>query len=106
MLLPLTVVSLLVLRYAFDVSWAARAAGALLISVLVIRWGYASLRPMRVGAKNYEPVDVVEPDGGLPVYTCTGCGTQLVLLRKGNDRPPRHCGEPMRYDVVTAGDGA
>lgn len=105
LLLPLAVVLLLVMRYAFDISWGARAAGALMISVLVIRWGYASLRPMRVGAKNFEPVDVVEPDG-LPLYTCAGCGTQLVLLRKGNDRPPRHCGESMRYDVVTSDDGA
>lgn len=100
LLLPLAIAFLLVLRYAFDVRWGARAAGALLISALVIRWGYASLRPMRVGAKNYDPVDVVEPDGALPVYSCAGCGTQLVLLRKGNDRPPRHCGEPMRYELV------
>jgi hypothetical protein len=101
--LLLVVVGLLVLRYAFDVAWAARAAGAVLISTLVIRWGLASLRPMQVGAKNYDPVDVVEPDG-LPVYSCSGCGTQLLLLRKGNDKPPRHCGEPMRYAVVAADD--
>ncbi len=80
---------------------APRPLVTLLISALVIRWGYASLSPMRVGAKNYEPVDVIEPEG-LPLYSCAGCGTQLVLLRKGNDRAPRHCGEPMRYDVVTA----
>jgi hypothetical protein len=61
---------------------------------------------MRVGTKNYDPVDVVEPSGGLPVYSCTGCGTQLILLRKGNDRAPRHCGEPMRYDVVAADDAS
>lgn len=101
-LLLLAVAALLIARYVFDVSWGARAAGALLISTLVIRWGYASLRPMQVGTKNYDPVDVVDPDGGLPVYSCSGCGTQLILLRKGNERPPRHCGEPMHYSVVTA----
>ena len=100
LLLLLAVSVLLVLRYAFDVSWGARAAGALLISTWVIRWGYATMRPMQVGSKNFDPVDVVEPDGALPVYSCSGCGTQVVLLRKGNDRPPRHCGEPMRYSLV------
>lgn len=102
--LLLACVILLVMRYALDVSWGARAAGALLISTLVIRWGYASLRPMQVGTKNFDPVDVVEPDGGLPVYGCAGCGTQLVLLRKGSDKPPRHCGEAMRFSVVAPAD--
>ena len=106
LLLLLAVGVLLAARYAFNVSWGARAAGALLISTLVIRWGYASLRPMQVGSKNFDPVDVVEPDGALPVYSCPGCGTQLVLLRKGNDRPPRHCGEPMRYSLVAADDAS
>lgn len=101
LLLLLVCAALLVLRYAFDVSWAARAAGSVLIATFVIRWGIASLRPMQVGVKNYDPVDVVEP-AGLPVYSCSGCGTQVLLLRKGNERPPRHCGEPMRYEVVKA----
>jgi hypothetical protein len=90
---------LVVLRYAAGLSWGARAAGSLLLATLIIRWGLASLRPMAVGSKNYEPVDVIEPDG-LPVYSCDACGTQLVLLRKGNDKAPRHCGEPMRYAVI------
>jgi hypothetical protein len=79
--------------------WGARAAGSLLLATVIIRWGLASMRPMRVGEKSHDPVDVVEP-GGLPIYTCNGCGTQLLLLRKGNKRAPRHCGESMRYDVV------
>lgn len=105
LLLLLVSAVLLVLRYAFAVSWGARAAGALLIATLVIRWGLASLRPMQVGTKNFDPVDVVEP-AGLPIYSCTGCGTQLLLLRKGNDKPPRHCGEPMRYAVLPADDAS
>ncbi len=93
------VVALLVARYAFGVGWAARAAVGLLLSTLVIRWGMASMRPLQVGAKQYEPVDVVE-EAGVPVYSCKECGTQLVLLRKGSDKPPRHCGEAMTYAVV------
>jgi hypothetical protein len=90
---------LLVLRYAARVSWGARAAVGLLIATLVIQWGLASMRPLQVGAKAYQPVDIVE-ESGVPVYSCKECGTQLVLLRRGSDKPPRHCGEPMAYAVV------
>lgn len=98
-LLLVAVAVLLVLRYAAGVSWAARAAVGLLIATLVIRWGLASMRPLQVGAKSYAPVDVVEEDG-VPVYSCTECGTQVVLLRRGSDKPPRHCGEAMAFSVV------
>jgi hypothetical protein len=98
-LLLAVVVLLLVARYGFGVPWAARAAVGLLISTLVIRWGAASMRPLQVGAKQYEPVDVVE-EAGVPVYVCKECGTQLVLLRRGSDKAPRHCGESMAYTVV------
>lgn len=90
---------LLVLRYAAGVSWGARAAVGLLIAAFVVRWGLASMRPLQLGEKTYEPVDVVEPEG-VPVYSCQECGTQLVLLRKGSDKPPRHCGEAMAYAVI------
>jgi hypothetical protein len=98
-LLLAVVVLLLVARYAGGVSWAARAAVGLLIATLVVRWGLASMRPLQVGAKSYAPVDVVE-DSGVPVYSCKECGTQLVLLRRGSDKAPRHCGEAMTYAVV------
>ena len=94
---------LVVAHYAGGVSWGLRAAGGLLIATLVIRWGLASMRPLQVGAKTYEPVDVVEPDG-VPVYSCKECGTQLVLLRRGSDKPPRHCGEAMAFAVVPDAD--
>jgi predicted RNA-binding Zn-ribbon protein involved in translation (DUF1610 family) len=29
------------------------------------------------------------------VFACETCGEQLVLLRRGTDVPPRHCGEKM-----------
>ena len=98
-LLLLAVVALLVARYAFGVSWGARAAVGLLIATLVIRWGAASLGPLQVGQKTYEPVDVVE-ESGVPVYACRECGTQLVLLRRGSDKAPRHCGEAMSFSLV------
>jgi hypothetical protein len=94
-----SVAVLLVLRYVAGVSWAARAAVGVLLATAVIRWGVASLRPLQVGEKSYVPVDVVE-ESGVPVYACKACGTQLVLLRRGSDKPPRHCGEPMTFSVV------
>jgi hypothetical protein len=90
---------LLLLDVLAGVSWGARAALALLAGMLVVRIGLASIAPLRPGEKSYPPVDAIEP-GGIPVYACSGCGTQLVLLRKGNDRPPRHCGEPMTLTIV------
>lgn len=90
---------LLVARYAGGVSWGARAAVGLLLATLVVQWGLASMRPLHPTEKSYEPVDVVEEDG-VPVYSCKACGTQLVLLRRGSDKPPRHCGEAMTYAVV------
>jgi hypothetical protein len=100
--LLLTAVALLVvLRFLPGVrlSWGLRAAGALLVATLVIRWGLASMRPLQVGTKAYHPVDVVD-EAGIPVYSCKECGTQLVLLRKGSDKAPRHCGEAMSLAVV------
>ena len=92
-------VALVVARYALGLSWGLRAAGGLLLATFVIRWGFASMRPLQTGTKTYEPVDVLEPDG-VPVYACKECGTQVVLLRRGSDKAPRHCGEAMAFTVV------
>ena len=79
--------------------WGSRAALAIVLATVCARLGFGMMRPLRVDEKSHPPVDVVRDDG-IPVYTCAGCGTQVVLLRKGTDRPPRHCGEAMRFDVV------
>lgn len=101
-LLLAAVAILLVLRYAAGVSWGARAAGALLVLTVVFRFGFAGLRPLQP-ERRAPAVDVVE-ESGVPVYSCPECGTQLVLLRKGKDRPPRHCGEPMAFTLVQPAD--
>ena len=83
-----------------DVAQGVRVGVGLLIGVLLIEWGFASLRPLQAGTKTYaEPVDVLEPEG-VPVYSCKECGTQLVLLRRGSDKAPRHCGEAMTFTIV------
>lgn len=89
----------LALDVAGVADWGTRAALAIVIGTVAIRLGFGMMRPLRVGAKSHPPVDVVA-EGGVPVYSCAGCGTQVVLLRQGNDKAPRHCGEPMRFDVV------
>ncbi len=80
--------------------WPVRVAIGLVLGYVVFRLGTAMLLPLRQARESsYPPVDVIEPDG-VPVYSCQECGTQLVLLRRGSDKPPRHCGEPMEYAVV------
>lgn len=35
------------------------------------------------------------PEGIRVVFLCETCGTEVLLLSRGTDVPPRHCGEPM-----------
>jgi hypothetical protein len=35
------------------------------------------------------------PEGVRILFWCDTCGTEVLLLRAGNENPPRHCGEPM-----------
>lgn len=28
-------------------------------------------------------------------FWCSTCGTEVLLLRKGSEAPPKHCAEPM-----------
>ena len=87
-----------------EADWAWRVGVALVVVTLIVRVSLATLLPLRPEEPSGPAVDVIEP-GGVPLYVCTGCGTQLVLLRKGNDKPPRHCGEPMTFKVVAEPDG-
>lgn len=40
-----------------------------------------------------EPLEAA-PDARI-IFWCQACGTELLLLRKGSEKPPRHCGEAM-----------
>lgn len=81
--------------------------GAALFGLLVYKVGIASLASLRRGASYIpdgppEPVDVsVERT----VYWCGGCGAELLLLVRGAEVAPRHCGERMsvRAEVTRAG---
>jgi hypothetical protein len=58
----------------------------------VIR-GFAAPRHGAGGA----PLESVKPlpEGVRILFWCDTCGTEVLLLRAGNENPPRHCGEPM-----------
>lgn len=71
--------------------------GAPLMGLTIYSIGVASLASFRRGASYIpegppQPVDVrVERT----TYWCTGCGAELLLLVRGTESPPRHCGERM-----------
>ncbi|MCA1822877.1 MAG: hypothetical protein ABR520_12810 [Mycobacteriales bacterium] len=98
-LLLSAVVVLSLLRYVGGVSWGMRAALSLLLATAVWRLGIGFIRPLQVSERHGTTRDVVDPEG-IPTYRCKTCGTQLVLLRQGTDKAPRHCGEPMAFELV------
>jgi hypothetical protein len=68
---------------------------AVALGALVLATGRAVFRGYSVTkGPTGPPVDVQE-EGSLLVFACETCGEQLVLLRRGTDVPPRHCGEKM-----------
>jgi hypothetical protein len=68
---------------------------AVALGALVLATGRAVFRGYSVTkGPTGPPVDVHE-EGSLLVFACETCGEQLVLLRRGTDVPPRHCGEKM-----------
>lgn len=48
----------------------------------------------RPGGKLLDEPEILEVDARI-VYWCEECGTELLLLIKGSENPPRHCGERM-----------
>lgn len=77
-----------------------------LIGLLVIAIGFGTLRGLarpRAAIRPEEAVPVLRT-GARVTFWCETCGTELLLLRKGTDNPPRHCGEPMvrREEVARA----
>ena len=42
-------------------------------------------------------IEAVEPmpEGLRILYWCETCGLEVLVVRRGTENPPRHCGEPM-----------
>lgn len=72
-----------------------------LLAVVILVFGLGSLRSLQVGGPHIpsgdpEPVD---PAVERTTYWCEGCGAELLLLMRGTETAPRHCGERMRERV-------
>jgi len=70
-------------------------AVAAAIAIAWIGWGmFRSL--LRRTPRNVPLPEPEQPPSNVRVtYYCEGCGTELLLVRKGSESPPRHCGEAM-----------
>lgn len=99
--------------------WPAVALGALLAAIGVVepryvfapllglviwRIGFASFGSLQHGAAHVPdgPPQPVDPSAERVTYWCGGCGAEVLLLVRGAEVPPRHCGERMaeRREVV------
>ncbi|MFN2555805.1 MAG: hypothetical protein ABR592_02865 [Nitriliruptorales bacterium] len=86
----------LVIAVVFDPKWVL----APLLGYAIFRVGTATLRSMAAGAP--ARVDKPEPVLNRPertLYWCEPCGAELLLLVRGAQAPPRHCGERMHERI-------
>jgi hypothetical protein len=65
--------------------------------LLILRVGLASYGSLRAGAAHIPsgPPQPVDTRTERTTYWCEGCGAELLLLVRGTEVPPRHCGERM-----------
>lgn len=75
-----------------------------LLGLFILRVGLASFGSLRAGASYIPdgppvPVDLRQER---VVYWCDGCGAEVLLLVRGTETPPRHCGERMTERVEVA----
>lgn len=74
-----------------------RLFGALAIGAAILVVGVAMLRSMAADRETAPPEpQVVSDPRERTSYRCELCGTEVVLVVRGEDIPPRHCGERMR----------
>jgi hypothetical protein len=97
--LVLLVVALLV---GVNVGW--RWVAAPLLGAAVLTWLLASLRVLvhdDRGRPDDEEVDAVGA-GERTLFWCEECGTEVLLLVRGTNRAPSHCGQRMhqRTEIV------
>jgi hypothetical protein len=68
------------------------------VAALAIAWvGWGMFRSLLRRTPRNVPLPEPEatPADVRITYRCEECGTELLLLRKGSESPPRHCGEAM-----------
>ena len=77
-----------------------------LLGLAIWRIGTASFASLRHGAAHVPegPPQPVDTRAERTLYACGGCGAELLLLVRGADVPPRHCGERMTVHREVARD--
>lgn len=75
-----------------------------LLGVVILWFGLGSLQSLQAGAAHIPDGDPVPVDvaNDRITYWCAGCGAEVLLLIRGTDSAPRHCGERMRERVEIA----
>lgn len=77
-----------------------------LLSVAILWFGLGSLRSLQAGG-DHIPSDDPQPvdhTAERTTYWCAGCGAEVLLLVRGTEVAPRHCGERMRERVEIVRD--
>jgi predicted RNA-binding Zn-ribbon protein involved in translation (DUF1610 family) len=76
---------------------AARVVVAILIASILITVGLGMLLSLVRRSPRNVPLPEAEltPPNMRITFWCEECGTEVLLLRKGSEAPPRHCGEAM-----------
>ncbi len=72
-----------------------------LLGIGILWFGLGSLLSLQQGAAHIPDGDPAPVDPTLErvTYWCAGCGAEVLLLARGTESPPRHCGERMRERV-------
>jgi hypothetical protein len=73
-----------------------------LLALGLLRWSIASLRVLITDAADDTGLPEVEEGPERTVFHCPECGTELLLLFRGTERAPSHCGQRMsaRTEIV------
>lgn len=69
---------------------------AVMMGLAIASIGWMLLRGLRVQAPTKElPEPQPPPVDTRVTFWCENCHTEVLLLRRGSEQPPRHCGEKM-----------
>jgi predicted RNA-binding Zn-ribbon protein involved in translation (DUF1610 family) len=69
---------------------------AVVMSATMALIGIGMLRSLRSAPRSTPLPEIETPSPDVRVtFWCETCGTEVLLLRKGSESAPRHCGEAM-----------
>ena len=103
LLIPATALAVLI---GINVGW--RWVLAPLLAFVLLRWLLGSLRALMTDARNLSSEERAAMEAS-PVssdertlFWCEECGTEVLLLVRGTDRAPSHCGQRMheRHEIL------